>query len=270
MFFQYILANQLRVMKTNHPTVFFILFLSLFSINTNAQKISLSGIVTDSTGVGLPAATIALMQAQDSVLISFGITDDEGNFELKKVSKGGFLLQVSYIGYENHWQNISVNENSENIKLGKIILTPASKILNEVEVIAEHVPLQFKNDTLEYNANAFKTQPGSVVEDLLKKLPGVEVERDGTIKAQGETVQNVLVDGKEFFGDDPKIATKNLPADAVDKVQVFDKKSERAEFTGIEDGRDSKAINLELKDGKKERVFWKCNGRRRCHGRAKW
>ena len=110
-------------------------------------------------------------------------------------------------------------------------------------------------DTISYNAAAFKVKPGATVEDLLKKLPGVDIQRDGSIKAMGEEVENVLVDGKEFFGNDPKIATKNLEAEAVDKVQVFDKKSEIAEFTGIDDGNKEKTINLKLKEEYKKGGF---------------
>ncbi|HFA51347.1 MAG TPA: TonB-dependent receptor [Bacteroidetes bacterium] len=242
-------------MKLNYPAVFLFFSILFFSTNIFSQKNSLSGAVTDSTGIGLPAASLALMQAKDSVLVSFGITDNEGRFELKKIPAGEYLLQVTYIGYETYWQLVHISENTGKLNIGRIIIAPASKTLIEAEVIGEHIPLRMRNDTLEYNANAFKTQPGSVVEDLLKKLPGIEVERDGTIKAQGEAVQNVFVDGKEFFGNDPKIATKNLPADAVEKVQVYDKKSDMAEFTGIEDGRDTKSINLELKDGKKKGYF---------------
>ena len=242
-------------MKKNHPTFFICTLLLFFSLNITAQNNTILGAVTDSIGLGLPAASIALMQAQDSVLSSFAITDNEGRFEIKNIPAGNYLLQITYIGYDTEWKPINIVENSGKNNVGRIILTPASEILDEVEITAEHVPMSMRNDTLVYNADAFKTQPGSVVEDLLKKLPGVEVERDGSIKAHGERVQNVLVDGKEFFGNDLKIATKNLPADAVDKVAVYDKKSDMAEFTGIEDGRDEKTINLELKDGKKNGYF---------------
>ncbi|MEM1124409.1 MAG: TonB-dependent receptor, partial [Bacteroidota bacterium] len=144
--------------------------------------------------------------------------------------------------------------------LGVIALRPQTAVLNTVEVKADYVPLRIKKDTIEYNAAAFGTKPNAVVEDLLKKLPGVTVDRNGTIKAQGETVEKVLVDGKEFFGNDPKIATQNLPADAIDKVQVFDKKSDLAEFSGIEDGQDAKTINLSLKEDKKKGYFGKVKG----------
>ncbi|MBI5914743.1 MAG: TonB-dependent receptor [Bacteroidetes bacterium] len=240
-------------MKAKYPIILFFLFLS--SLISAQKAVDVSGLVTDSTNTGLLAATVVLMEKKDSTLSAFGITEADGRFLMKKITPGNYLLQVSYVGYETHWQPLSIAAGNEKMDVGQVTLSPASATLNEVEVTADRVPLRMQGDTLEYNAAAFKTQPGAVVEDLLKKLPGVEVQADGTIKAQGETVQNVFVDGKEFFGNDPQVATKNLPADAVDKVQVYDKKSEMAEFTGIEDGRDSKTINLALKEGHKQGYF---------------
>lgn len=238
-------------MKRFHPTV---IILALFALPVFGQKtVDLTGLVADSTGAGLLSATVVLLEKKDSTLTAFGITEADGRFLMKKITPGDYLLQVSYVGMETHWQPIAVAAGS--LDLGKITLAPASSLLGEVEITADHVPLRMQGDTLTYNAAAFKVQPGAAVEDLLKKLPGVEVQADGTIKAQGETVQNVFVDGKEFFGNDPQVATKNLPAEAVDKVQVYDKKSEMAEFTGIEDGRDSKTINLELKEDHKNGYF---------------
>ncbi len=238
-------------MKAKYPIV---LFLLLLPFKIFAQKaVDLTGLVTDSTGTGLLAATVVLMEKKDSTLTAFGITEANGRFLVKKITPGDYLLQVSYVGYDTHWQPFVIA--AGNLDLGKITLSPSSSVLDEVEVTADRVPLRMNGDTINYNAAAFKVQPGAVVEDLLKKLHGVEVQADGTIKAQGETVQNVFVDGKEFFGNDPQVATKNLPADAVDKVQVYDKKSEMAEFTGIEDGRDSKTINLSLKEDYKNGYF---------------
>ena len=127
------------------------------------------------------------------------------------------------------------------------------------EVIVERPPISVKKDTVEYNASAFKTKPNEDVEGLLKKLPGVQVDRDGTVKSQGETVQKVYVDGKEFFGTDPKLATKNLTADMVESVQVFDDMSDQAKFTKIDDGSRQKAMNIKLKKDKKNGYFGKIN-----------
>jgi len=134
------------------------------------------------------------------------------------------------------------------------------KVLGEVVVSNEAPPVTLINDTIQYNAGSFKTAPNSSVEQLLKKLPGVKVEKDGTVKAQGEKVNRVLVDGKEFFGNDPKIATRNLPADAIDKVQVYDRQSDQAQLTGFEDGNSEKTINLKLKKDKKKGLFGKIKG----------
>lgn len=240
-------------MKRFHPTI---IILALFALPVFGQKaVDLSGLIADSTGAGLLSATVILMEKKDSTLSAFAITEADGRFSMKKITPGDYLLQVSFVGMETHWQSVQVASGSDKIEFGNIVLSPASSVLDEVEVTADRVPLRMQGDTINYNAAAFKVQPGAPVEDLLKKLPGVEVQADGTIKAQGETVQNVFVDGKEFFGNDPQVATKNLPADAVDKVQVYDKKSEMAEFTGIEDGREAKTINLELKDGHKNGYF---------------
>jgi hypothetical protein len=224
-----------------------------------AQNLQIEGQVADSSGVGLPAASVVLLEKKDSLFVLFGLTDDAGRFLLKRVEPGDYVLQINYLGYKNQWISLRIEAGKSKTDVGKIVMEPASLLLREAEIAADRTPLTMRRDTLEYNAAAFKTQPGAVVEDLLKKLPGVQVLPDGSIKAQGKTVQNVLVEGKEFFGQDPKIATKNLPADAVSKVQVFDKKSESAEFTGIEDGRDERTLNLKLKDGKKQGYFGKAN-----------
>jgi hypothetical protein len=237
-------------------TIFFLLFpLAIFG-----QKTNITGTVADSAGVGLPTASVVLMEERDSVIAQFGTTNKEGVFNLRRIEPGSYLLQISYMGYEAHFQTVTVEAGRPTIELGRIQLLPASVQLGGVDITAEQVPIRFNNDTINYNAAAFRTLPGSPVEELLKKLPGVEVQKDGTIKAQGKTVKSVMVDGKEFFGDDPKIATKNLPADAVENVQIFDKKSEQAEFTGIDDGNEERAINLELKDGAKRGYFGKVTG----------
>jgi hypothetical protein len=238
------------------PTVIALFCMLLFSGQAIAQnnKINIIGMVTDTTNAPLVAATVLLTQASDSTLAAFTQTDDDGRFLIKNVEQGDYRLQITYIGLSSYSELVDWPTDSE-LNLGQILLRPENQTLEQVTVEADRIPIQFNKDTINYNADAFKTRPNAVVEDLLKKLPGVQVERDGTVKAQGETVNRVLVDGKEFFGNDPKMATKNLPADAVDKVQVYDKKSDQAEFTGIDDGQEEKTINLELKEDKKKGVF---------------
>ncbi|TFH37544.1 MAG: hypothetical protein E4G95_04720 [Bacteroidia bacterium] len=163
-------------------------------------------------------------------------------------------MQAAFIGYETLYMRMEIPA-TENGNLGYIPLSPRTVTLDEVTVKGERVPMKILKDTVEYNAKAFKINSGDVVEDLLKKLPGIEIDRAGNIKALGEDVRNVLVDGKEFFGNDPKVATKNLPADAIDKVQLFNKKSDEEEFTGIDDGSRNQTINLVLDEDKKNGVF---------------
>jgi hypothetical protein len=224
------------------------------------QTTRIIGRVVDSLNAGLDHASIILLDPADSSMISFTQSDNNGKFVIENVASNRYLVQINYIGFQNHWHNIDVKTLDTPYDLGTVHMIAQTYILPAMEVKAEHSPIRFGKDTVEYNAAAFKTQAGDVVEDLLKKLPGVEVERDGSVKAYGEKVQNVLVDGKEFFGKDTRIATKNLEADAVDKVQVFDKKSDEAAFTGVEDGRDEKTINLQLKEDKKKGYFGNMNG----------
>ena len=223
-----------------------------------AQQVEVKGHIVDSLDVAMPYASVVLLQGADSVIHQFGITNDEGRFNFKEVPSGYYLLQVSFVGYQDISTPITFA--NEDYDFGRIAMKPQVNSLDEFVVEENIVPIKIKGDTVEYNAKAFETRPNAAVEELLKKLPGVQVDKDGNIKAQGEDVKKVFVDGKEFFGDDPKIATKNLPADAIDKVQVYDKKSEDAEFTGVDDGFREKAINLTLKEDKKNGLFGKVEG----------
>jgi len=232
------------------------IIVSLFTIHINAQN-TITGTVLDSLQNPLVGATVILLEEADSTMAGFGITGGKGQYRVEDVVDGNYLLQVTYIGYRSHSQSIQVNDNES---INSITLANADETLATAVVNGERIPMLIKQDTIVYNADAFGSSPSDVVEDLLKKLPGVEVARDGSIKAHGKQVQNVMVDGKEFFGSDPTIATKNLPADAIDKVEVFDKKSEAAEFTGIDDGNEEKTINLTLKEDKKNGYFGNAEG----------
>ena len=184
----------------------------------------------------------------------FALTDMQGRYRIEDLEDpGDYILHCSFLGYLDEYFNATIEK--ENLEIPPITLKPGQMKLDEVVITADHVPLKMRNDTIQYNADAFNVKAHEAVEDLLKRLPGVEVAKDGSIKAQGENVNKVLVEGKEFFGNDPTIATRNLPADAVDKVEVFDKKSEMAEFSGIDDGMEEKTINLALKEDKKKGFF---------------
>jgi len=174
---------------------------------------------------------------------------------VSKLGKGAYRLLISHVGYRTVSRNFIVSDLVKDTDLGEIVLLDNSSMLDSVTVQQETPPVSIRHDTIEFNAASFRTRPEAVVEDLLKKLPGVQVDKNGNIKANGQDVKKVLVDGKEFFGNDPKIASKNLPADAVDKVQVFDKKSDQSQFTGFDDGNSQRTINLTIKKDKKYGAF---------------
>ncbi|MBS1486555.1 MAG: outer membrane beta-barrel protein [Bacteroidetes bacterium] len=221
----------------------------------SAQKFTIKGQLADSIGA-LPSATILILQQKDSSLVQFGVSDSNGHFEIKNIAPGNYLFKITFTGYQSFVKKISPRpENGFEIDLGKIRLSPQSKQLNEIVVKGEKDPVTVKRDTIEFNAPSFKVKQNGTVEDLLKKIPSIEVDNTGAITAQGEQVQKVMVDGKEFFGQDPTLATRNLPADAIDKVQVYNKKSDQTVFTGIDDGQYTKTINLALKEGKHHAYF---------------
>ena len=220
-------------------------------------QIKIRGQVYDSTSAPLVGATVMLMQIEDEVLKGFAIADQDGKFVIQSERGEDLKLRITFLGYGTFDRVVSLENDQKELDLGKIILRPNTLLLDGVTVKESFIPIVIKQDTIEYTADAFKTEPNAVVEDLLKRLPGVEVERDGTIKAQGKEVERVLVEGKEFFDDDPKVASKNLPADIVDKVQVYDDDSDFSKFTGIDDGQDIKTINLKLKEGKNKGLFGK-------------
>jgi len=220
----------------------------------------LTGVVLDSAGGSLSAATVMLLKKADSTLVEFALSENDGRFNFEKISLGDFLLNVTYLGYKSFYKPVSFTTANPTFDMGNILLEAQSTLLNEIVVEGERNPMTIKKDTVEYNSAAFQVQPNANVEELLKKLPGVQVDRSGNVQAQGETVNRILVDGKEFFGRDPKMATKNLPASAIDKIQVFDKKSDQAEFTGVDDGQREKTINLTLKEDSRKGSFGNVNG----------
>jgi hypothetical protein len=234
----------------------FILILAISCIAFRAfpQISSVKGIVKDENGVPLGYAPVVLLLPADSTLAYFGVTSEQGLFEIKSVNPGKYLLQATLMGHLTVFREINFPVLPDG-NLGTIIMKSNPISLGEVVVSEEHIPLQFKRDTIEFNTAAYVTKPDAVVEDLLKKLPGIEVDRAGNIKAMGEDVKKVLVDGREFFGSDQKLATRNVPADALKKVQVYDKRSDESEFTGIDDGTRDKTLNLLLKEDRKNAVF---------------
>lgn len=196
----------------------------------------------------LAEATVRLLKAsKDSTFVAGTTAKSDGKFTFTGVGEGRYVLSISYIGYNTVNKRVNVSESSVNV--GDITLEESSILLKETTVVGVKTEIVVKEDTVEYNADSYKTQPNAVVEDLLKRLPGVEVDSEGKITAQGKEVTKILVDGKEFFADDPKVASKNIPVSMVDKLQVVDRKSDLARLTGVDDGEDETVINLTVKKG---------------------
>ena len=215
----------------------------------DAEAAVIKGRIVDANDkTGLTDATVRLVKAsRDSAFVAGAAADSEGNFKLAGVRQGKYVLNVSYIGYSTLKKSITVGTNELN--LGEIAMSESTIMLKEATVVGVKTEITVKEDTVEYNADSYKTQPNAVVEDLLKRLPGVEVGSDGKITAQGKEVTKILIDGKEFFADDPKVASKNIPVNMVDKLQVVDRKSDLARLTGVDDGEEETVINLTVKKG---------------------
>lgn len=222
-----------------------------------AQQAAVKGNVVDTLNrVQLSHSVIALLNAKDSILVKFTRSDEKGHFELKGIPAGKYVLLISYPAFADYVEPLTLSDTSL-VHLDKIMLTQRSRLLQEVVIQQKVAAIKMKGDTTEFNAASFKTEANASVEDLLKKLPGMQVDNKGQITAKGETVKKVLVDGEEFFGDDPTLVTKNLRADMVDKVQLYDKKSDQSNFTGVDDGEKTKTINIQLKEDKKRGYFGK-------------
>lgn len=238
---------------------FTLLILLLSASTLYAQRNGVvRGILTDTLNkVSVTDATVTVMNRKDSSLVSFSMTDGAGRFEITDLAVGEYRLLFTHVAFHNTSLFFKITAEQKAAELGRIVMHDRTKVLDEVIVKQEAPPVTLIGDTIQYHAPAFRTPPNASVEQLLKKLPGIEVAKDGTIKAQGQEVKKVLVDGKEFFGNDPKMATKNLPADAIEKVQLYDKMSDQAQLTGFDDGNSQKTLNLKLKEDKKKGSFGK-------------
>lgn len=249
-------------------TILFFIF-SFFSLTTFAQgqerspqsrqgqqgpPVEVSGRVVDKgNNNGLPGAHISLIHMRDTTRVFRTATDTKGYFKLS-VPRGGYHIKVSFLGYLPAESQVRATQEVNDA--GIISMQFTDNLLQEV-VITEQIPtVQQKGDTVQYNATAFKTNPDASAEDLIKKMPGITVDASG-VKAQGEEVQKVLVDGQEFFGDDAAIALRNLPAEMIDQIQVFDRMSDQAQLTGFNDGQTIKTINIVTRSDRRSGQFGK-------------
>lgn len=237
---------------------FYALLLGGFSFFTAiSQTTKVSGVLKDTTANKLVEhAVVAMITQQDSVLVNFTRSKADGSFAFDVPSGKQYTFMVMHPTFADFVEDMEAT--GATLAVHTVSLTPKSKLLEAV-IIKSGNPIRIKGDTTIYTADSFKVSANANVEELLKKMPGIQVDKNGEIKAMGETVEKVLVDGEEFFGDDPGMAVKNLRADAVKEVQVFKKKTDQAEFTGIDDGQSKQTINLKLKDDKKVGYFGKAD-----------
>jgi hypothetical protein len=203
----------------------------------------------------LAGATLTLSSAKDSLQSKFAVSDSSGVFRFDNLDFDTYFVQVAFIGYEKYRQLATINDSTPSLDLGTIFVPKTSTTMTGITVTAKTPPAQQKGDTIQYNASQFKVNPDATVEDLVKKAPGITVDRDGTVTAQGEQVRKVTIDGRDFFGDDASAALRNLPAEIVDKIQVFDRLTDQAQFTGVDDGNAQKAINIVTKSGMQNGQF---------------
>ena len=226
-----------------------LIILLLVVVSTTFAQVKVEGVVKDSIGNPLELANVIAINQDTNKLDSFGITNDEGRFKLSLEKNTSYSLQVSYIGMKTGEEDITTTDQN----ITKDFTLQNDNALDEVELVYE-MPVTIKGDTLVYNADSFTSGTERKLEDVLKKLPGVEINDDGQIEVEGKVVDKVMVEGKDFFDGDTKLATKNIPADAVDKVQVLKNYAEVGQLSGVQNNQDNIAINIKLKEGKKN--FW--------------
>lgn len=220
------------------------------SNNTGLVK----GTLKDST-LALKGATVSVLRGKDSTLLRYGMSNSNGEFQIGNLPLSNYILRITYSGYQQVDQLFELSEASPEKNMGIIPMVKFSTVLEGIIIRASAMAIN--GDTTEFNANQFKTIPNASTEDLLKKMPGVEVDRDGSIKTQGEPVTRILVDGKPFYGNDPKMATRNLPADIIEKIQVIDAVSDQSAFSGFDDGNRIRTINIITKKDRKKGLFGK-------------
>lgn len=232
-----------------------ILMLFVFGyIGVWGQNITLQGKITDKTDkTAIAGATVTLILQKDSTKKILKVSDNKGNFQFGNLLADAYLLRISFTGYEKIEQKIALQASNKDA-----IPFAISKIATEltgVTVVTKAQPVRQKGDTTEFSASQFKVNPDATAEDMIKKLPGITVAKDGTVTAMGEQIRKVTVDGREFFGDDATAALRNLPAEVIDKIQVFDRLSDQAQLTGFDDGNSQKTVNIVTKSGIKNGQF---------------
>ncbi len=230
------------------------LFALCLSLAASAQKVTVSGTIVDSEGEPMPGATIVIMNP-DSTQVTGQQTKSDGSFSLSGIKAGNYLLRASFVGYKTAWRQLTLTKKNKAMLLGEITLEDNARIMKEAQVTARAAQVEMKADTFVYNSDAFRIPEGSNFEALLKKFPGAEITEQGTIKINGKEVKKILVNEKEFFGNDTQMTLKNLPAKMVSKVKAYDRQSDYSRVTGIDDGEEETVLDLTVRKGMTEGWF---------------
>jgi hypothetical protein len=232
-----------------------LLLLYFISFSTWAQYSFRARLIAEDEQSGIPGVTYKL--SKENSLLKAGFSGSNGEILINDLGSGKYILRLTSVGYDS--LSIPFVIKNSDLRLGKIRLKPSTVQIKDVEIKAKAERVTMKGDTTQFNADAYKLNPDASAEDLIRKMPTLEVE-NGTIKAQGENVKRVLIDGKEFFGEDPNVALKNLPAEIIQKIEVFDRLSDQSQFSGLDDGNTEKTINIVTKSGKSNGEFGKIYG----------
>jgi len=236
-------------MKLAYILTILALFHTLQTLSQQKLQGSISGNVLDSsTQQPLASATISLTSYKDSTRIALVTTDQQGGFRLTSIPFGAYQLHISYMGYQPHVRHILLNAEHASINAGQVLLLQKGVQLRSVDIVKKRPPMRVKKDTIEFNAEYFNTRPDGYIEELLKKLPGIQISKDGTIMVNGQPVDELLIDGQPFFSGDPTMATRNLNALIVDKIQLIDAVGEWERFTGAGNARKKKQLNIIIKN----------------------
>ena len=219
-------------------------------------KVTVSGLVWDSDlNEAMGQATVQLLSAKDSSFVNGGVTQMNGRFQLPAVKAGKYLLKVSFIGYQSQFKNLQLAANRPKHDVGRISLSADAIMMQEAVVVGHVAPVQMSEDTVVFNSAAYKVAEGSALEELVKKLPGAEVDDEGKITINGKSISKILIDGKEFFGDDQDMAMKNIPVEMVEKLKTYERQSDLARITGIDDGEEETVLDLSVKKEMKHGMF---------------
>ena len=228
------------------------LFLTFVGLSAMAQsKFNVSGtILEEETNEVVISATVRILNLPDSSMVAGAATGFDGSFNIKNVKAGKYALKITYVGFQTKVLPLDLtNKKDKNVNVGYLHITPDAKLMNDVTVTANVAKVQVSGDSIVYNADAYRVPEGSVLEDLVKKLPGAQVDENGGVTINGKKVNKILVDGKEFFFDDASAAMKNIPTNMIDKLKAYDRKSDFARVTGIDDGEDETVLDLTVKKG---------------------